>query len=86
MLPKRGAPRLWTVCQVWLIIGVKPVGNASMDLGGWLRSLGLGQYEMIALATGRLLLAALLLRTLLTVPSARLISLWLIPVARGLCA
>jgi len=45
VLPKRGAPRLWTVCQVWLIIGVKPVGNASMDLGGWLRSLGLGQYE-----------------------------------------
>ena len=37
--------RLWTVRLVWSIICAEPAGDAIMDLGEWLRGLGLGQYE-----------------------------------------
>ena len=35
----------WTARPVWSIICAKPAGIAIMDLGEWLRGLGLGQYE-----------------------------------------
>jgi SAM domain (Sterile alpha motif) len=35
----------WTRLIVQVDHRPEPVGNATMDIGGWLRGLGLGQYE-----------------------------------------
>src|SRR5271168_4462741 len=35
---------LWTGCSAWTIMA-GPSGNVTMDVGEWLRSVGLGQYE-----------------------------------------